>query len=486
MVKGAAWMTLLMITNRVIGLISTIILARLLLPDDFGIVVMCSSVVGGLAIFTAFGFDIALIQKQDATRSHYDTAWTFKVLLGILVATCIALAAYPTSLFYREPRVILPMIVLGLAFLLQSFENIRVVDFRKNLEFDKEAILRVSQKVVGFCTAIPLAYYLRSYWALIIGSFVFSLTNVILSYVLRPYKPRFTFSEKKSIFGFSSWLLLTNLLSYTRDTLSDFVIGRTAGAKSLGLLSVARELSSAPSMMMIASVNRAVYPGYAKMADRRQELKETYSRVISTIALIALPMGVGIASVSDQLVFVVLGEGWRDAGPVMKILALYGVLSALNSNIAYVFNAVGKPKLTTYMGFYQTGLMLPIMLILAWKFGILGAAWAFLITSSLTLPFVMGAARKLLQINLVQYVSFLLRPLGSSLLMYASVIMLENVFTGRISEFQLLALSVSLGVAVYLSSLLLFVLAFGSKTSTERVIYEQYVRPKLPRLGAHR
>lgn len=472
-------MTLLMLVNRVIGLLSTIILARLLLPEDFGIVVMCSSVIGGLAIFTAFGFDIALIHKQDAGPDHYDTAWTCQVILGTLVAICIAIAAYPTSLFYNEPRITFPMIVLGFAFFLERFENIRVVDFRKDLEFNKEATLRVSQKIVGFCTAIPLAYYLRNYWALIIGSFAFSLTNVILSYILKPYRPRFTLSERRDIFGFSSWLLVTSLLSYIKDTLCDFVIGRASGAKSLGLFDIAREMASAPSMMMIASINRAVYPGYAKISDQPHELRDTYARVIGTIALIALPVGIGIASVADQLVLVVLGENWTGATPAMKILALYGTLSALNSNIPYIFNALGKPKLTTYMNFYMTGLMIPIMLVLTWQFGITGAATAFLVTNILTVPYVAVYAKRLLKIDYLNYAALFWRPCIASLLMYLAVTEFESVYDETLSQHLLLAGSILTGMLVYFLTLTLLAAISGGKKTIEYIIFEQYIHPRL-------
>src|SRR5688572_707114 len=122
--KGAAWMVVAKLTERSLGLISTLVLARLLVPADFGLVAMAMSVIALIELATAFGFELALIQRQNPTKEHYDTAWTLNVTLGTSSALVTAALAYPAALFFDEPRLVLVMVALAGSWAIQSFENI--------------------------------------------------------------------------------------------------------------------------------------------------------------------------------------------------------------------------------------------------------------------------------------------------------------------------------------------------------------------------
>ena len=181
MFDGAIWMTLLNLLERSIALVSTLILVRLLAPEDFGVIAMAMVFVQGLELLTAFGFDIVLIQKQETTRVHYDTAWTFKICFGALSATLLLLIAPFAADFYMKPELTLIIRALALGFLIRSFENIAIVDFRKFMQFNKDFYLRLSVKAVGFMVTIPLAFQLRSYWALIFGVLATNLATNMAS-----------------------------------------------------------------------------------------------------------------------------------------------------------------------------------------------------------------------------------------------------------------------------------------------------------------
>jgi len=128
---GAAWMMGFKLFDKSIGLVSTLVLARVLTPADFGLVAMATAVVALLGLMGAFGFDTALIQRQDADRTHYDTAWTFNVLFGVAVALLLLVVAVPAANFYREPRLELMLPALAIGSLVGGFENISTVAFRK-------------------------------------------------------------------------------------------------------------------------------------------------------------------------------------------------------------------------------------------------------------------------------------------------------------------------------------------------------------------
>src|SRR5688572_20549067 len=190
MAAGIAWMSLMRICIKGLGLINTVILARLLVPADFGLVAMAMAIIALLELFGAFNFDVALIQRQDAGRGFYDTAWTLNIALGLAVAIVLSLIALPAADFYNEPRLSAVTYALAIGIFAAGFENIGVVAFRKDLDFRKEFVLRIVQKVCAVFITLPLAFTLRSYWALVIGQVSASFLSVLISYHVHPYRPR--------------------------------------------------------------------------------------------------------------------------------------------------------------------------------------------------------------------------------------------------------------------------------------------------------
>ena len=210
--KGIGWMTLFKIADRGIGLLSTLILARLLVPSDFGLVAMASSIVALTELMGAFGFDTALIQRQDARREHYDTAWTFGVLFGVAIALVLVLVANPAADFYHEPRLELIIPILALGALISSFENIGTVAFRKELNFHKEFRFLLLKRISGFVVTIALAVMFRTFWALIAGIITAKTVALVISYQLHPYRPRFSLKARVDLLGFSKWLFISSVL----------------------------------------------------------------------------------------------------------------------------------------------------------------------------------------------------------------------------------------------------------------------------------
>jgi O-antigen/teichoic acid export membrane protein len=270
MAQGAIWMVAFKLIDRSIGLLSTLILARLLTPENFGIVAMATSFIAVLELIGAFGFDMALIQRRDATREHYDTAWTFSVIFGAVLCVLLVAFAYPIAHFYKHEELVAVICTLAFGSLLQGFQNVGVVAFRKDMEFNKEFRFLATKKLVTFPLTITLAFVLENYWALVIGMTAGRLVDLVLSYRFHPYRPKFCLAAAGDLLHFSKWLLLLNVLQFLRDRSSDFVIGRFAGPGPLGLFSVSYELANMPGTELVAPINRAVYPAYARIAQDRE------------------------------------------------------------------------------------------------------------------------------------------------------------------------------------------------------------------------
>jgi hypothetical protein len=327
MATGALWMVLAKLAERSLGFISTLILARVLVPHDFGIVAMAMTFVALAEMLGAFGFDATLIQKQTTERAHWDTAWTFDIILGVVVALVLTLGAHPVAAFFKEPALVQVLPVLALGSVALGFQNIGVVAFRAEMRFDREFRFQIAKKLIGFVITVPLAIKLDSYWALVIGQTTGRFVATALSYWVHPYRPRLSLAGAADLFGFSKWLLAINTISYLKERSSDWVIGRLAGPASLGAFNVSYELASLPSTELIAPINRAVFPAYAKLAKESPEaLRVEYLSVIAMIMLIAAPAVLGLAAVAPLLVPVMLGPNWssgRAGAHAARVLRLH-------------------------------------------------------------------------------------------------------------------------------------------------------------------
>lgn len=455
MARGVAWMVAAKFAERGIGVVSTLILARLLVPADFGLVAMAVAIVAILELMGAFSFDVALIQNQHAERRHYDTVWTFHLGFGIFCCTCMVLLAYPASVFYDEPRLQNVMYVMAASSVLHGLVNVAIVDFRKELNFRREFQYQLRRKLVGFAVTISLAFTFRSYWALVIGSVATNFAGVVLSYVMIKYRPRLSLSALREMSGFSAWMFVNSLLAFFTNRLPDLLIGRMLGAKPLGVYTISYELANMPTNELVAPINRAVLPGYAKLSANISDLARGYVNVAGLIAFFALPAGFGISAVAPLMVQVALGDKWLAAIPIIALLAARGAFIALVTNVGAVLIAVGQPRLITGITIASLAVLIPALIAGLHWFDLQGAAYAYLVAAAVQVPLSYAVVAKLLSVRGADILRFLWRPLIAALCMYAATAFYVNtVFeptAGSIMGLPLLLIAIALGAAVYFS-----------------------------------
>lgn len=451
MAQGASWLILFRLLDRSIGFISTMLLARLLVPADFGLVAMAMSVLAFVVLLSAFSFDLALIQNANAERRHYDTAWTFNVGAGLLQGAVLMLLAQPAAQFYGEPRMQAIMVAVGANCMIGGFGNIGVVAFQKELELHKEFVLNLSKRLIGFVATLLLAYWLRNYWALLWATLLTTTVGVVLSYVAHPYRPRLSLAGRHELFHFSKWLLLNNLLVSLTHRLPDLVIGRLADARALGLYTVSYEISNLPTTELVFPISRAVFPAYSKLAASQEALRRGFQDVLSVLLLVTVPAGLGIIALAEPFTYVLLGPKWLEAVPLIQVLGVYGILRAAVSNVGSVYLAVGKPALQTG----QAVLFLLIMGCGLWllvpRLGAMGACYAVVVAAAVQLPFGYCLAARELQLPVRSLLAQCWRPLLGALGMAALLSWLLGAapFARGLPPAAQLASLVPLGVLVY-------------------------------------
>ncbi len=485
MAKGAAWMVLFKLVHRSLSLISTVILARLLLPADFGLIALAMSIIAALELLSAFSFDIALIQDQKSGRKEYDTVWTFNVLFGVGSGLILLLLASPAAEFYADPRLELVMFALAAFPLLGGLQNIGVIEFRKEMQFNKEFGFLAAQKLAGFSITIPLAFVYENYWALVAGMLGAQLVGVLLSYLLHPYRPRFSLAAAHKLFHFSKWLLINNVLFFFRLRSASFIIGKTADADALGKFTIATEISSLPNEF-VAPVNRAVFPGYAKMSHELDMLRQGFLDVIAAISMVVLPAAFGIAATAELLVPVLLGEKWLDVIPLIQILAVFAAITALQTNTGYVFLALGKPKTLTVLGTLYLFILIPLLLWLTPSAGATGAAWAYLLSAMTLMPLYFHQLLRNLKLGITKLASVIWRPAIATTIMLVVVMAsmdLSFPFTGAYNKILHLLTSILIGAISYSVTLLALWYLSACPPGPEQYVIEKVLRTIRGRLS---
>jgi len=468
---GASWMVLYKLFDRSLGLVSTIVLARLLLPQDFGIVAMATSVIALLELLSAFNLDAALIQHRDASDEHFHAAWTLNLLCASILALLLFALAWPVSVFYREPRLTAVISTLAVGTIIQGLENVGTVNFRKNLDFPREFRFLTVKRLLPFLVTVPLAFWLRNYWALIAGVLVGRVGGVVASYALHPFRPRPSLHRIMDLMHFSKWMLLHNLIAFLKDRSSSFVIGRLSGIGSVGLFSISAEIASLPSTELIAPINRALLPIYAKLAKDPPALAREYLSAMSIIALIGVPAVAGVAVTAPYIVALFLGSKWLDAIPLLQILAFFGITQVLQTNAFAAFLALGKTKPFVQINTIHVIVLLIGLVTLTGPFGVVGAAWAYVIAALLLLPVNLAVIRAYLGLKGSEYFKRLWRPIVAAGVMYACVRFLgpqaaaETTAVAGVA--QSLVVCVLLGAATYVLSDLGLWLASGRPEGAE-------------------
>jgi O-antigen/teichoic acid export membrane protein len=374
--RGSFWMIAMRWVIRGIGFLSTIILARLLTPDDFGVVAMAMVGVAILEVFTQTGSDLALLRTAEPTREHYDAAWTLEILQAIALAALLYTTAPLVGGHFEDPRVTNVIRLLSLRALIGGFQNVGVVNFRRELRFGREFQFGIVKKTATFVVTVIAAFVLRSYWALVIGQVVGRAVEVGVSYVMSDYRPRLSLRKVGDLWGFSRWLILARFSRLLNRQFDRWVVGSLAGAHAMGYYYVASDFASSPSDEVVLPMSRAAFPIYSRLRGEPQALVDAFTRVLSSMTSISFVMGLGMAAVAHDFVWVVLGAKWMDAVPLIPWLGIFGASYGVAFSLDAYMLATGRERLTALLTLVNAILMAPVLWAAGHRFGIEGVAAA--------------------------------------------------------------------------------------------------------------
>jgi O-antigen/teichoic acid export membrane protein len=475
MAKGTGWTVGTQLTIQAIGMLSMMILARLLVPADFGLVALATALSGALLAISEFSFDLALIHNQSAARREYDTAWTLSICRNAILAGALAAGAGLIASSFGDERLEPVVYWLALGTFFNGFQNIAIVDFRKELAFHRDLVFMVVGKLGPTAVTVPLAFIWRDYWALVAGIVAGSVFRVALSFAMHRYRPRLTFAGWGELIHFSKWLLLGNLCAFISGRSSTFILGKISGEHAIGVFTLSEEIAGLVSTNLLMPLRRAILPGYAKLANDVERLHEVFLDIFAVVFLVSAPLTLGIGVVADPLVRITLGTQWVGAIPLIQILCVGEFLRLVTAAASPIYVATGRPHYTMVLFAGSAIVMVPLLIFGAERAGALGAAYATLAATvfSAALDFVL--VNRLLHLSIAKLLKGCWRSIISVLVMMAAVTELQTLWPTSQSlgsMTSMLAAAVAVGGAVYsLCGLILWILA-GRPRGAERHLFE--------------
>ncbi|NOX82493.1 MAG: oligosaccharide flippase family protein [Alphaproteobacteria bacterium] len=374
--RGAAWIFGGGMFARLLGAVNTIVVARLLVPDDIGLVAVAIVSMQLLQGISDIGVAQAVVRFRDADRADLDTLFTLSALRGLAIGLVLAAAAPVMAVVYNDPRML--GVFLGVAAfpVFSGLINPRFYEFERDLNFSREFISTVANKLAGVIVSISIAVIFRTYWAIILGLIAGSIVQLILSYAMRPFVPRIGFQSLRKVFGFSGWLAGVSFLAALNNKLDVPILARLVGGGGAGVFFMGLQLSEMAAGQVARPLTRALYPGLSTLQDEPERMRRAYLRGVGALGAVAMPAAFGVAFVANDLVFLLLGEKWLGAVMVIEILApVIGLQSLFYATQSYAM-ALGLTRLIFIRELIYLVVRLPIFIWATMAYGLPGAVWA--------------------------------------------------------------------------------------------------------------
>jgi len=443
------WLTFSNTSIKILQFFRSIILARLLTPEIFGIWGIVSLVRQGIEVFTNTGFGAELIHRQKNIKEASDVAWTLNIVRGFILTVLCFWAAPIVAKFYNKPILSILLRVIAVTFFINGLRNINVILLKKDLNFKKIAIQQQVTCLVGLVVTLILAYIYRNVWALVYGTLAFFVTDTITSYIIQRKYPRIFYDKKilKEIFRYGIFISGSSIVIFLTTELDNAVIGKVLGMKSLGFYVLAYTLANLPATEITHVVSGVMFPAYSQVQNDLERLRRLYLKTLKGVATFSIPAATGLAFLAPEILRFVYGEKWLPAAMPLRILCIFGALRSLGATTGPVFNAIGKPKIGFFLNLSKLILIVLLIYPLTSHYGIVGTAYAIVIPAIILEFFLWNILKKILSVRVIYFAKQVIIPIISSIGM--SIFLYYLDYYGVISNLIELLITCFIALIVY-------------------------------------
>lgn len=352
-VNATKWSAYAEIIGKLVGPITTMVLARVLTPEAFGVVTTLTMIIAFAEIFTDAGFQRYIIQHEfksdeDKDKSINVAFWS-NLIMSLLLWGLISIFSEPLATLVGNSGLGIVLVVACVSIPLEAFSSIQMAVFKRSLDFKSLFYRRLAATLIPLFITIPLALWLRSYWALVFGTISINLANAIILTFHSPWKPRFYFSwfRLKEMLSFSIWSVFDAVLIWCTSYVEILFIANMLNSYYLGIYKTSMTTVGQFTSIVTAAVLPVIMPALARTQHDYVTMRQMILKMQKYISILLLPLGVGIFLFSGLVTQIMLGNQWQEAVPYIGIWALMEVITIIFSRFcSNIYPAIGKPKLS--------------------------------------------------------------------------------------------------------------------------------------------
>ncbi|MGM2817807.1 lipopolysaccharide biosynthesis protein [Bacillus cereus group sp. Bce001] len=381
-INATKWSTITQIVAKIISPLTNMILARILVPEAFGVVATITMITSFVEMFTDAGFQKYLIQHEFKTENEKyksaNVAFLTNLTLSFILWGIIILSSEKIAIWVGNPGLGNVIAIACLQLPISAFSSIQMALYRRAFDFKTLFIVRMVSIFIPFVVTIPLALLGLNYWSLIIGNIALQLLNAIVLTIKSDWKPslEYSVSTLKEMLSFSIWSLIEAISIWLTTWVDAFIIASALSEYYLGIYKTSTTMVNALMALITASIVPVLFATLSRLQNDTEAFNQTYLKMQKVVAIFVLPIGVGVFLYSDLATSILLGNQWEEASKVIGIWALTSsIMIVLGHFCSEVYRAKGKPKLSFLAQLLHLIVLVPVCLISS-KYGFLVLVYA--------------------------------------------------------------------------------------------------------------
>jgi PST family polysaccharide transporter len=461
--SGTLWTYGTFMASKLLVMVANVILARLLLPEDFGLLALGLVAINYLDSLGDFGVGAAYIWRREEQERNADTAFSLSVAAGLLLAAVAFTGAPLAGRFFQEPDLIPLMRVLASTLLIAGLGNLQAAWIKKQLEFRRRVVPEIARVLVKGGVSIGLALAGFGVWSLVWGQVAGTAATTLLYWVAVPWRPRLALQKKiaRELLRYGGQLVMVNLAGYILMNLDYIFIGNRLGAGPLGFYTIAFRIPELVILNVCYVISQALFPAYARLQHDQSALRSGFLTALRYVALVTLPAAAGMFLVAPEFVQVLYTDRWAASVPVMQALSIYTLIYSLSFNAGDIYKATGRLGILKRVALLRLALTIPVLWAAA-GWGIWQVAVSQTLVIGMIAPLELMLAGRLLNIHWKAYLESLQPALVGTAGMCLGLLLLRAWLAPTDAWLRLCGMAIG-GALLYLGTLAL----------TQRGVFQQ-------------
>lgn len=479
-ISGLGWTLSTQVLNQGSRFVISVILARLLVPADFGLLGMVLVFTGFATLFSDFGFSQSLIQRRKIEERHRSSVFWLSVMIGFVLAALTVGCAPLVARVYRDSRLIPVMTLIAVSFPLASLSVVHRALLSREMRFRALGLIDFASTLTTGIIGIALAVRGFGLWSLVWQQILIYVAMAFGVWWALKWRPHLilNLSAVKELLGFSANLTGFSVINYWSRNADNMLVGRYLGSAPLGIYSRAYNLMLLPLSQVTWVVGKVMFPALSKLQSDKARVKNIYLRTVSIIGLITFPLMLGLLAITDHFVLALYGPAWAELIPVLRVFCVLGMMQAVTSTVGLIFQSQGRTDWMFWWGSFSGGLSIVGIIAGVWMRSLTAIAAFLLLVAILLLVPNFRIAGRLVSMSAREAVKSVAGVTICACTMAALVWLLGQVLPSAWPHWLYLAVQVPFGMAVY--ALLIHSFRLAPYLELRSQMLRQVQRTRLP------